>query len=175
MHHDVKMTHDTADQGGRFLVGVICGAAVGAAVALLFAPRSGADLRGQIVDGAQRVGRQAADASNRASSTINEMVSRGRRLRSVVGKPRTTSWSGAVMRLSAAVRRSRTFAPTLRAPASTVNRRVRRRRRMPGRRISVLPPRKGLPASRFVRPVVRRRRIEFPPMDVTFGDLVAGL
>ncbi len=78
MHHDVKMTHDTADQGGRFLVGVICGAAVGAAVALLFAPRSGADLRGQIVDGAQRVGRQAADASNRASSTINEMVSRGK-------------------------------------------------------------------------------------------------
>lgn len=78
MHHDVKMRHDDEVQGGRFLLGVVCGAAIGAAVGILLAPRSGADLRGQISEGAQRFGRQAAEAANRASSTINEMVSRGR-------------------------------------------------------------------------------------------------
>lgn len=78
MHHDVTGRYEGETRGGGFLMGVVCGAAVGAAVGLLLAPRSGAELRGQIADGAERFRRQAADAANRASSTINDIVSRGR-------------------------------------------------------------------------------------------------
>lgn len=79
MHHDVKARYEgEAQAGGGFLLGVICGAAVGAAVGLLMAPRTGADLRGQIADTAQRFRRQASKTVDRATETVNDLVERGR-------------------------------------------------------------------------------------------------
>ena len=64
--------------GSEFMLGVLCGAAVGAAVGLLLAPRAGSELRGQIADSAERIGRKAADTYSRASEAMNDIVSRGR-------------------------------------------------------------------------------------------------
>ncbi len=62
------MMHDEAvsDAGGGFAVGLLCGVAVGAAVALLVTPKSGAELRGQMSDVSHRLGRRARDGYEKA-------------------------------------------------------------------------------------------------------------
>ncbi len=71
------MQHRYADEpnGGGFLLGLMCGAAVGAAAGLLFAPRNGAGMRAQVGDTASRVGTRARDAYERASSAVSDMKS----------------------------------------------------------------------------------------------------
>lgn len=67
--------HDEHGNGG-FLMGLICGAAVGAAAGLLFAPRSGAGLRAQVGDTASKVGQRAKDTYQKASSAVSDMRTR---------------------------------------------------------------------------------------------------
>jgi gas vesicle protein len=73
-----------------FTVAALCGAAVGATVALLYAPRSGADFRKQIasrrdrlrrdtVDRAERMKQRAQDAYGQATDRVTDLVDRGRR------------------------------------------------------------------------------------------------
>src|SRR5438034_2112118 len=62
--------------GGHFLTGMLWGMAIGAAVALMFAPRRGVDLRNQMVDSVNRAGRRAKDTYDRASETVNDVASR---------------------------------------------------------------------------------------------------
>jgi gas vesicle protein len=69
----------TTSRGSSFLIGLLCGAAVGAAVGLLLAPSSGADFRGQINDSAQRLRRKAGEGYDRAASTVDDLVGRGKR------------------------------------------------------------------------------------------------
>ena len=64
--------------GGDFMMGLLCGAAVGAAVGLLLAPRAGSELRNQLAGSAERWGRQAADTYSRASEAVSDFVDRGR-------------------------------------------------------------------------------------------------
>jgi len=73
---------DTSDNGrhiGVFASGLAVGALIGAAVALLFAPKTGAELRSQVTDSAKRFKRKAGDAYNGATEAANEMMNRGRR------------------------------------------------------------------------------------------------
>jgi YtxH-like protein len=62
-----------------FLMGLLCGAALGAAVGLLAAPKSGMDLRKQMADSARRAKRRATDAYDGASKRVGDVVTRSRR------------------------------------------------------------------------------------------------
>ena len=69
--------------GGGFAVGLIWGVAVGAAVALLIAPKTGRELRGQVSDSVDRLkGRArkgydvARERYDRASDTMGDAVTR---------------------------------------------------------------------------------------------------
>lgn len=58
-------THDyETGRGSGFLIGLLCGAAVGATVGLLLAPKTGSELRRDLADGAGRLRRRAEKAYN---------------------------------------------------------------------------------------------------------------
>ena len=55
----------------RFMIGLACGTVIGAAVGVLLATKSGAELRGQIADSARRFGKHMSETYG----TVNEAVS----------------------------------------------------------------------------------------------------
>ena len=62
-----------------FALGLLCGAAVGAALALLYAPKPGAETRRQMSDSAQRLKRRASVAYEDASHAVSDVMARSRR------------------------------------------------------------------------------------------------
>ncbi len=74
---DDRLRHEG---GGAFVVGLLAGTVLGAGLGMLFAPRSGSELRGQI-------GERASEGYRRASKTAETMAERGRE---VYGKARET-------------------------------------------------------------------------------------
>lgn len=69
----------STSSGGRFLTGLVWGAAIGAAAALLLAPKSGVEMRRQVADSASRLRRQATDAYDTASKAMTDAMDRTRR------------------------------------------------------------------------------------------------
>jgi len=65
-------------RGNEFMIGLLCGTAVGAALGLLLAPKSGAELRSQLADSADKFRRKANETYEQASGTVNDMVDKGR-------------------------------------------------------------------------------------------------
>jgi gas vesicle protein len=72
-----------------FVIGLCCGAAIGAALALLYAPKRGVEMRQTLADRTQRLRRAAGDSASRvreqashlysgAAGTVNTIVERGR-------------------------------------------------------------------------------------------------
>ena len=61
-----------------FAYGLLVGTALGAAVALLFAPKPGSELRGQLADATSRIRERAGQVYNRASATMDDVASRAR-------------------------------------------------------------------------------------------------
>jgi gas vesicle protein len=59
-----------------FLWGALTGAITGAATALLFAPKSGRELRGDIADTAQKVGEKTVDISRQAGTAVQSLAKR---------------------------------------------------------------------------------------------------
>ena len=70
--------HATHASNGRFLLGLLAGAAVGAAVSLMFAPKSGIEFRRQLSTKTDRWRQKAAETYGQASDTVSDMVSKGR-------------------------------------------------------------------------------------------------
>ena len=70
-------SHAQAHSSG-FIYGVLLGGLVGASLALLFAPKPGAELRTDLADATSRMRRRAGQAYNDASSMMNDMVEKGR-------------------------------------------------------------------------------------------------
>jgi gas vesicle protein len=64
--------------GGGFLVGLLCGTALGAAIGLMFAPRAGSEIRRNLYDSTSDIRRKASDAYDQASEQVNTMVSKGK-------------------------------------------------------------------------------------------------
>src|SRR5262245_13380373 len=75
--------------GGSFLIGLLCGTAIGAAIGLLFAPKTGSetrqviydstdDLRKRASDVYDQASQKASDAYDQASRTVNDYVAKGR-------------------------------------------------------------------------------------------------
>jgi gas vesicle protein len=60
------------------VIGLLCGAALGAAVGLMFAPKAGSELRQTLYDSTGDIRKKASDAYGQATQTVNEYVSKGR-------------------------------------------------------------------------------------------------
>jgi len=70
---------NTSGRGSEFMVGILCGVAVGAALGLLLAPKTGAELRGQLANSADRLRRRAGEAYDQASGAVEGFVDTGRK------------------------------------------------------------------------------------------------
>ena len=90
--------------GGSFLMGLLAGTVLGAGLGMLFAPKSGSELRSQlgssIADGTGRLRDVADQTYSQASEKVNQIVDRGReaydRARSGVNQMASQGTSGAV-------------------------------------------------------------------------------
>jgi gas vesicle protein len=88
--------------GGSFLMGLLAGTVLGAGLGMLFAPKSGSELRSQlgsqIADQTGRLREVADQTYNQASEKVSQMVDRGReaydRARSSVSSMASAGTSG---------------------------------------------------------------------------------
>lgn len=64
--------------GGGFLIGLLCGTALGAAIGLMFAPKAGNEIRQRLYDSTGDIRRKAYETYDQASEQVNNMVSKGR-------------------------------------------------------------------------------------------------
>ncbi|HYN06875.1 MAG TPA: YtxH domain-containing protein [Vicinamibacterales bacterium] len=82
MHEVDTYYGDAAAHSSGFVMGLLCGAALGAALGLLFAPKTGSELRGQLYDSTERLRRRAGEVANdayqQASGTVEDLVDKGR-------------------------------------------------------------------------------------------------
>jgi len=64
--------------GGGFMAGLLVGAAVGTAIGLMFAPRSGAEMRQQLAQSGEKLRQRAARTYEQASGRMESLKNRGR-------------------------------------------------------------------------------------------------
>ena len=64
--------------GGSFVMGLLTGTVLGAGLGMLFAPKSGSQLRGQISEQAGNLANAASDQYRRASTAASDLADRGR-------------------------------------------------------------------------------------------------
>ena len=64
--------------GGGFILGLLCGTALGAAIGLMFAPKAGSEIRQTLYDSTGDIRRKAYDAYGQATEQVNNAVSKGR-------------------------------------------------------------------------------------------------
>jgi|SRR3954468_20908054 len=69
---------ETQESKGSFFFGLVCGAAVGAAVGMMLAPKTGAEIRRQVLDQADKLRKQATNAYGSATNAIGDVMNRGR-------------------------------------------------------------------------------------------------
>ena len=66
--------------GGSFVMGLLTGTVLGAGLGMLFAPKSGSDLRNQISEQAGNLANTASEGYKRASETAGDWADRGREM-----------------------------------------------------------------------------------------------
>lgn len=66
------------DGGGSFLMGLLAGTVLGAGLGMLFAPRSGSEMRHQLSEQAGRLRATANDTYTQATEKVGHLVDRGR-------------------------------------------------------------------------------------------------
>ena len=76
--HDTMSTREWS-RGSTVFVALLCGAAVGAAVGVLLAPKAGRQLRQQLADSAGRMREKVSATYSDASQAVGKVVDRGRR------------------------------------------------------------------------------------------------
>src|SRR3954471_22575240 len=64
--------------GGSFLMGLLAGTVLGAGLGMLFAPKTGTDLRNQLSEQTGKLKSTANDAYTQASEKVSQIVDRGR-------------------------------------------------------------------------------------------------
>jgi gas vesicle protein len=66
------------DGGGSFLMGLLAGTVLGAGLGMLFAPKTGSELRSQLGEQAGKLRSTATDTYQQASEKVSQIVDRGR-------------------------------------------------------------------------------------------------
>jgi gas vesicle protein len=79
------------DGGGSFLMGLLAGTVLGAGLGMLFAPKTGTDLRNQLSEQTGKLKSTANDAYTQASEKVSQMVDRGRE---AYERARTSNFAG---------------------------------------------------------------------------------
>jgi gas vesicle protein len=69
--------HEESGEGG-FVIGLLCGAALGAAIALMLAPKAGSELRQSLYDSTDDIRKKTYNAYDQATRTVNDYVTKGR-------------------------------------------------------------------------------------------------
>lgn len=69
--------YESRGNGGGFVMGLITGAAVGAALGLIFAPKRGSELRGDLARSTEDIRRRASRAYDTVSDTVSDLASKG--------------------------------------------------------------------------------------------------
>ena len=64
--------------GGGFLIGLLCGTALGAAIGLMFAPKAGSEFRQRLYESTGDIRRKAYQTYDQASEQVNTVASRAR-------------------------------------------------------------------------------------------------
>jgi gas vesicle protein len=70
--------YEEESTGGGFLIGLLCGTALGAAIGLMFAPRAGSEIRQTLYDSTGDIRRRASEKYDQATEQVNNIVSKGR-------------------------------------------------------------------------------------------------
>jgi len=79
MHYEQDGSQNQGN-GGGFIVGLLAGAAIGAGIGMLLAPKSGAELREQLSGRANDLAEKASQQYRRASGVANDLAERGREM-----------------------------------------------------------------------------------------------
>ena len=66
--------------GSSFVMGLLTGTVLGAGLGMLFAPKSGSELRGQISEQAGNLANTASEGYRRATETASDLADRGRQM-----------------------------------------------------------------------------------------------
>jgi gas vesicle protein len=72
--------YESGGGGGGFMMGLLTGTVLGAGLGMLFAPKSGTELRGQISDSASSASRKASEQYKKASDAAHHLTEKGRGL-----------------------------------------------------------------------------------------------
>ena len=64
--------------GGSFLMGLLAGTVLGAGLGMLFAPKTGSELRSQLTESAGQLRSRANEFGQQATEKVSQMVDRGR-------------------------------------------------------------------------------------------------
>jgi gas vesicle protein len=87
---DMANEYDYEGGGGSgFMMGLLTGTVLGAGLGMLFAPKSGSELRGQLSETASKVGNAASESYQKVADKASDIAERGRDMgRDVVGRAR---------------------------------------------------------------------------------------
>src|SRR4051794_5392042 len=64
--------------GGSFVMGLLTGTVLGAGLGMLFAPKAGSELRGQLSDQANNIANKASEGYRRAGEAAGNWADKGR-------------------------------------------------------------------------------------------------
>ena len=78
-----------AGGGAGFMMGLLTGTVLGAGIGMLFAPKSGSELRGQLSETATKVSNKASESYHKVADRAGEFADKSREMgRDVAGKAR---------------------------------------------------------------------------------------
>jgi len=84
-----RFENESGHGGSSFVIGLLTGTVLGAGLGLLFAPKPGSELRGQLSEKANNLANTASEGYRKASETANEWVDKGKEMgRDVYDKTR---------------------------------------------------------------------------------------
>jgi gas vesicle protein len=82
--------------GSGFMMGLLTGTVLGAGLGMLFAPKAGSELRGQLTDTASKVGNAASESYHKVAERAGDLKDKGREMgRDVVGRAKDAVSRGA--------------------------------------------------------------------------------